>query len=278
MEYSVDQIGQLTFSFAIKLVVAAIVWFIGSTIAKMICDALRRFLRRQKGIDPSVANFSARALNWVLIGVMVVAILDLFNIETTGVVAILGAATLAIGLALKDTLANFAAGVMILLFRPFSTGDFIEVSGEKGTVRNINLFRTEIATVDNVQIIVPNNDTWTTVLKNYSAYDRRRMDLVIGVDYGSDMDEAVRVIRQVVTSDPRAQMEPEPFVRVTNLGASSVDITVRVWCQREDLFDFKFEVTKAIKQELDRAGISIPFPHMQVVMQPQDGAAIKTVS
>ncbi|MEM9360487.1 MAG: mechanosensitive ion channel domain-containing protein, partial [Pseudomonadota bacterium] len=141
MEYSVDQIGQLTFSFAIKLVIAAVVWFIGTTIAKMICDALRSFLRRQQGIDPSVANFSARALNWVMIGAIVVAILDLFNVETTGIVAVLGAATLAIGLALKDTLANFAAGVMILLFRPFATGDFIEVSGEMGTVKNINLFR-----------------------------------------------------------------------------------------------------------------------------------------
>ena len=278
MEYSVDQIGQLTFSFAIKLVVAAVIWFIGTTVAKMICDALRNFLRRQKGMDPSVANFSARALNWVMIGIIVVAMLDLFNIETTGVVAILGAATLAIGLALKDTLANFAAGVMILLFRPFSTGDFIEVSGEKGTVKNINLFRTEIATVDNVQIIVPNNDTWTTVLRNYSAYDRRRMDLVIGVDYGADMDEAVRLVRQVVTSDPRALPDPEPFVKVTNLGASSVDITMRVWCQREDLFDFKFEVTKRIKEELDKAGISIPFPHMQVIMQPGEKIAAEATA
>ncbi|MEM8975912.1 MAG: mechanosensitive ion channel family protein, partial [Pseudomonadota bacterium] len=123
---------------------------------------------------------------------------------------------------------------------------------------------------------IPNNDTWTTVLKNYSAYDRRRMDLVIGVDYGADMDEAVRLVRQVVASDPRALPDPEPFVKVTNLGASSVEITVRVWCQREDLFDFKFEVTKRIKEALDRAGISIPYPHMQVVMQ-RDAAAEKAV-
>ena len=278
MDYSVDQIGQLTVSFAIKLVVAAVIWFIGTTVAKMICDALRRVLRRQNGIDPSVANFSARALNWVMIGAIIVAILDLFNIETTGIVAILGAATLAVGLALKDTLANFAAGVMILLFRPFATGDFIEVSGEMGTVRNINLFRTEIATVDNIQIIIPNNDTWTTVLKNYSAYDRRRMDLVIGVDYGADMDEAVRIVRQVVTSDLRALHDPEPFVKVTNLGASSVDITARVWCKREDLFDFKFEVTKRIKEALDQAGISIPFPHMQVVVEQPSADLPKAIT
>ena len=182
-------------------------------------------LKARDGLDPSVANFAGRALKFI--GVIVVAILDLFEVETTGVIAVLGAATLAIGLALKDTLANFAAGAMILLFRPFATGDFIEVSGETGTVKNINLFRTEIATVDNVQIIIPNNDTWTTVLKNYSAYDRRRMDLVIGIDYGADMDTAVAAIRGAVTNDPRTLLDPEPFVRVSSLGESSVDITVR---------------------------------------------------
>lgn len=214
MEFSADQLGAMTVSFALPAAVAGLIWFIGTTVAKVVCDAVRRILRAQEGIDPSVANFAGRALNWVFIGAIVIAILDLFNVETTGIVAVLGAATLAVGLALKDTLANFAAGVMILLFRPFGTGDFIDVSGNKGTVRNINLFRTELATVDNVQVIVPNNETWTTAVKNYSAYDRRRMDLDIGIDYASDIDRAIAVIRQVIDADPRAIHDPEPFVRV----------------------------------------------------------------
>ncbi len=267
MDFSADQLSSLTMTFGARLAAAALIWFVGTTIAKVICDGVRALLTARDGLDPSVANFAARALNWLFIGAIVIAILDLFNVETTGIVAVLGAATLAVGLALKDTLANFAAGVMILLFRPFATGDFIEVSGEKGTVRNINLFRTEIATVDNVQIIIPNNDTWTTVLRNYSAYDRRRMDLVIGIDYAADMDRAVAVIREIVTSDPRALLDPEPFVKVTSLGESSVDITVRVWCQADDVWDFKFAATRNIKAALDAAGIAIPFPHMEVQLK-----------
>ena len=265
MEFSPEQLGALALTYGIKVGVAALIWFAGTTVAKVACNATRRILLAREGMDPSVANFAARALNWLFIGAIVVAILDLFNIETTGIIAVLGAATLAVGLALKDTLANFAAGVMILLFRPFGTGDFITVSGETGTVRNINLFRTEIATVDNVQVIIPNNDTWTTVLKNFSAYDRRRMDLVIGIDYGADMDEAVKLIHRVVSEDHRALHDPEPFVKVTNLNDSSVDITVRVWCQSQDLFAFKFDATKRIKEALDGAGISIPYPHVEVV-------------
>ena len=156
MEFSPEQLGALALTYGIKVGVAALIWFAGTTVAKVACNATRRILLAREGMDPSVANFAARALNWLFIGAIVVAILDLFNIETTGIIAVLGAATLAVGLALKDTLANFAAGVMILLFRPFGTGDFITVSGETGTVRNINLFRTEIATVDNVQVIIPN--------------------------------------------------------------------------------------------------------------------------
>ena len=265
MEITAAQLADISVAFATKLAMAAAVWFVGTTIAKMVCDTVRTVLLRQTGMDPSVAHFAGRALNWLMIVAIIIAILDIFDIQTNGLVAVLGAATLAVGLALKDTLANFAAGIMILLFRPFGTGDFIEVSGQLGTVRTINLFRTELATVDNVQIIVPNNDTWTTVLKNYSAYDRRRMDLVIGIDYSADMDHAIRIIRGLIEADPRTLHDPAPFVKVTNLGDSSVDITLRVWCQASDLFEFKFDLTKKIKEGLDAAGISIPFPHLEIV-------------
>ena len=181
--------------------------------------------------------------------------------------------TLAIGLALRDTLANVAAGILILANRPFLTGHYIEIGGDAGTVQTINLFHTELATLDNVQIIVPNKQIWDSSLRNYSAHERRRLDMVIGVDYGSDLDQATAIIRRLVEADPRALGEPEPFVRVTGLGQSSVDITLRVWCQATDLFDVKFDLTKQIKERFDQAGIAIPYPHIELVHKEPAGGA-----
>ena len=248
-----------------KAMFAIVIWFVGTTIGKIASNGVRRALALQDGMDPSVAKFVGKAVNWLALAIVAIAVLNLFGINTTSVAAMIGAMTLAIGLALRDTIANFAAGVMILLFRTFSTGNYIEVGGHTGTVQSINLFNTELATLDNVQILVPNNEVWKAAIKNYSAYDRRRMDLVVGVDYNTDMDRAVTLIRRLIDLDPRALRDPEPFVRVTDLSASSVDITIRVWCASEDLFDFKFDLTRKIKERFDASGISIPYPHMEIV-------------
>ncbi len=255
----------------VKCLIALAIWFIGTTIAKVVSNAVRRLLLRYDGVDPSVANFAARAVNVVGLVIIAVLVLNLFGINTTSIAAMLGAMTLAIGLALRETLANVAAGIMILVTRPFLTGHYIDIGGDAGTVRAINLFNTELASLDNVQIIVPNKQIWDSTLKNYSAHERRRLDMVIGVDYGADLDQAVALISRLIDADPRALRDPEPFVKVTELGQSAVDITLRVWCLAEDLFDMKFDLTKKIKERFDQAGISIPYPHIELVHKEPAG-------
>jgi small conductance mechanosensitive channel len=259
--------------YATKLLFAAVIWFIGGTVAKLASDAVRRVLRMQEGVDPSVASFAARATRWLGQIIVLVAVLNVFGINTTSIAAMIGAMTLAIGLALRDTLSNVASGIMILMMRPFLTGHFVEIGDVTGTVKAINLFNTEIATPDNIQNLVPNKEVWHSSIKNYSAYERRRLDLVVGIDYGADINQAMALVRQLIEGDPRTIMEPEPFVRVTELADSSVNLTLRVWCLSSDLHSMKFDLTKIIKERFDEAGIAIPYPHMEVVQKVPAGSA-----
>jgi small conductance mechanosensitive channel len=266
-QQTVDQISGWVMTYGLKVIYAIVIWYAGMKGAQLVRGLVERALSRHDGVDPSLLRFAGQAVSWLVLALVAITILNLFEIETTSLVAMLGAATLAVGLALKDTLSHFAAGVMILVFKPFRTGDYVEISGHAGTVKDVNLFRTELATLDNVQIIMPNAQAWSNALKNYSAYDLRRMDLDVGIDYGANSDRAIGVVRSLINADPRAFEDPEPFVKVTNLGASSVDITMRVWCKRADLFDLKFDLTRAIKQAFDREGIGIPYPHIEVVQK-----------
>jgi small conductance mechanosensitive channel len=150
---------------------------------------------------------------------------------------------------------------MLILFRPFRVGHYIDAGGTAGTVKEINLFVTELATPDNVQIIVPNGQVWGSIITNYSFHPTRRVDLTFGIDYGDDADKAMDVIRQVATADERVHDDPEPWMRVINLGDSSVDIGVRLWCNANDYWELKFAMTKTVKEAFDKAGISIPYPH-----------------
>ena len=188
------------------------------------------------------------------------------GIETTSLIAVFGAAGLAIGLALQGTLSNVAAGVMLLIFRPFKVGDFVEAGGTAGTVKGITLFVSELATPDNVQILVPNSQVWGTIVKNYSHHETRRVDLVMGIDYADDIDKAQTVVERVVKADSRVLADPAPMVVVGNLGESSVDLTIRVWCQSGDYWPLKFDLTKTLKQEFDKEQLSIPFPQQTVHM------------
>lgn len=262
--------------YGVNLLVSLIIWFAGTTAAKLIGNTVQGALKLRPDIDPSVGNFAARAIRWIGLIVVVVLILNVFGLNTTSIAAVMGAVTLAIGFALRDTLANVASGIMILLMRPFLTGHFVEVGEITGTVKAINVFNTEIATIDNIQNLVPNKVVWESPIKNYSAYDKRRLDLTVGVDYSTDLDQAIRLLRRLIEADPRAILQPEPFVEVTALGDSAIDLTLRVWCRAEDLFDFKFDLIKAVKEQFDQAGISIPYPHMEVVQKqprsPGDGS------
>ena len=171
---------------------------------------------------------------------------------------------------MQGALGNIASGVMIMLFRPYKLGDYVEAAGAAGTVKDINLFQTVLATPDNVKILVPNSQAISGVITNYSGYEKRRVDLVFSIDYDDDMDNAVHLIRRMVDADERVLSYPETFVKVTMLGASSVDITLRAWVNSVDYWDVKFDFTSNGKKLLDQAGITIPYPH-QVIVQKQTG-------
>ncbi len=211
-------------------------------------------------LDDTLFLFLASLAKYAILAIAIVFVLSRFGIQTTSLVALLGVAGLAIGLALQGTLSNLAAGVMLLGFRPFKIGDYIDVGGHSGTVKAITLFTTEIATPDNIQIIIPNGDIWASSIRNYSHYDHRRCDIVIGVSYDTDLKKAETVLRKVIEADARALQEPEPFVKVTNLGDSSVDFTLRVWVTAGEYANLKFALLQAIKEEFDREEIDIPYP------------------
>ncbi|EEX08704.1 mechanosensitive ion channel family protein [Ruegeria lacuscaerulensis ITI-1157] len=260
MDQAMDMAGQ-AWPLVISAGKALIVLVLGWIAAGSISGVVRKRINRTPQIDPTLGNFAASTVKWVILAIVLVAVLGIFGIQATSIVAILGAASLAIGLALQGTLSDLAAGVMLVVFRPYKLGQFVDIGGTSGTVRDLNLFTTELVTPDNVQIIVPNGQAWGSIITNYSAHDTRRVDLVFGIDYGDSADEAMKIILDVAKADGRVHADPEPWVRVTNLGDSSVDLTARLWCAADDYWDVKFDLTKAVKEAFDAKGISIPYPH-----------------
>ena len=216
--------------------------------------------RRYRRLDATLFSFLGNILRYIILAFTTLFVLNTFGIQTTSIVAVIGAAGLAIGLALQGTLSNVAAGVMIILFRPFKNGDFVEVAGEMGTVQEISLNFTELSSLGNVQVIIPNSQIWGNVITNYSAYDTRRAEWVFGVSYGADLKKAEAIIRETIMADPRSMTEPAPFVQVNNLGDFSVDFLVRVWCASGDYFQYQADMKRAVKEALDSGGIEIPFP------------------
>ena len=255
-----DQFGEIG-PLLYKAVKALVVLVVGWTAAGMLGRLVRRRINATPQIDPTLGNFTASVIRWAALAVVLVAVLGVFGIEATSIVAILGAASLAIGLAMQGTLSNLAAGVMLVVFRPYKLGQFVDIGGTSGTVKDLDLFTTELATPDNVQIIIPNGRAWGSVITNYSAHDTRRVELVFGIDYGDSADDAMQIILELINADERVLADPAPWVRVTNLGASSVDITARLWCAASDFWEVKFAMTKAVKEAFDARGISIPYPH-----------------
>lgn len=260
MEELTQQVGAYA-PLVINAVKALVVLIIGWIVAGVVSGFVRRRVNSRPELDQTLGNFAASVVRWVILLIVLVAVLGIFGIQATSLVAMLGAATLAIGLALQGTLSNLAAGFMLILFRPYKIGQYVDIGGTAGTVVNLDLFTTELSTPDNVQIIVPNGQAWGSIITNYSHHDTRRVDLTFGIDYGDDADRAMRVILDQAAADPRVQDDPAPWVRVTNLGDSSVDLTARLWCAADDYWELKFDMTKKVKEAFDDAGISIPYPH-----------------
>ncbi|MGI9591634.1 MAG: mechanosensitive ion channel family protein [Myxococcota bacterium] len=204
---------------------------------------------------------------------MLIAVLNLFGIQTASVIAVLGAAGLAVGLAMQGTLSNFAAGVMLLIFRPFKLGDWVEVAGTAGSVQEIGIFTTVLHTGNNRRIIIPNSSVYGDTITNYSANETRRIDLVIGIGYDDDIGQAVDTIGRVLSAETRVLKEPEPQIAVSELGDSSVNLVVRPWCASSDYWSTRFDLTRELKEQLEAAGCSIPYPQRDVHLHQAGGAA-----
>ena len=188
---------------------------------------------RYEKIDRTLFGFLGNVVRYSVLVLAVLFVLNRFGIETTSLIAMIGAAGLAIGLALQGTLSNFAAGVMLVIFRPVKVGDYVVIGGDSGTVREVTLFTTELSTPDNAQVIVPNGKIWASSITNHSFYDTRRVSLTFGVAYGSDLKKVEAVMRAAIEADERVHGEPEPYVRVATLGESSIDFVLRVWCDSD---------------------------------------------
>lgn len=221
---------------------------------------LRALGKQYEELDETLFGFVASLVRYTILIFAGIFVLARFGVQTTSLVALIGAAGLAVGLALQGTLSNLAAGIMLLGFRPFKVGDYIETAGEAGTVMSIRLFTVEMVSPDNIQITVPNGDIWSSAIKNYSFYDTRRVDLVFGVSYDADLKIAEGVLQTLVDKDERFHSTPAPFIKVTNLGDSSVDFTVKVWCDRTEYSDAKFDLMRAVKEAFDANSIDIPYP------------------
>ncbi|WP_420857896.1 mechanosensitive ion channel family protein [Marivivens marinus] len=222
---------------------------------------------KHEELDDTLFNFLGNISRYAVLIFAGLFVLNTFGIQTTSIVAVIGAAGLAIGLALQGTLSNVAAGVMIILFRPIKLGDFVEVNGQMGTVKDISLNYTELATAANVQVIVPNAQVWGNTIVNYSVYDTRRAEWVFGVSYGANLKTAEDVIRDTIMADSRSLSDPAPFIQVNALGDFSVDFLVRVWCKSGDYFAYQADMKRAVKEALDKAGVDIPFPTQTLIQQ-----------
>ena len=250
----------------INILLALAVLIIGRWVAKLVVRIIKR-LMKTANMDEVLIGFLSSILKVVLLVVVVIAALEQLGVNTTSLVAIFAAAGLAVGLALKDSLSNFAAGVMLIIFKPFKVGDFIEAAGISGAVEVIRVFNTQLRTGDNREIIVPNSQIYSGIITNFSARERRRIDLLIGIGYEDDIKAAKQVLERILQMEERVLREPAPVILVAELGESSVDLAVRPWVNSADYLNVRSDLLETIKREFDAAGISIPFPQRHVHMQ-----------
>lgn len=269
-EAAVHQAVEVLSTYGLNVLGAIAILILGFIAAGWAGKATRGALIRTGRVDETLHPFLASIVRYGVIAITVIAVLDSFGVETTSLIALLGAAGLAIGLALQGTLSNVAAGVMLLIFRYFKVGQYIEAGGVSGTVEQISLFATELNTPDNVHIVVPNSQLWGAAVKNYSHNATRRVDFKVGIDYGDDIGKALEIIRGVVSADSRVHSEPATSYLVTGLGDNAVDLQVRAWCAASDYWSLLWDLNRNVKEALDAGGITIPFPQRTVHMAKAD--------
>ncbi len=257
------RIYELLTIYGIKFLAAIAIFLIGMIVAKTVKNFIKRMMKRSK-IDQTLIGFVVNLSYAVILVFVVIAALNQLGIQTASFIAVLGAAGLAVGLALQGSLSNFAAGVLMIIFRPFNCGDFIEGAGTAGTVEEIQIFTTQLTTPDNKTIIVPNSKLMGDNIVNYSTKGSRRVDFVFGIGYGDDIDKARQIILDILQNDHRVFKDPSPVVMLSELGESSVNFTTRAWTSANDYWNVYFDTTEKVKKRFDSDGVSIPFPQRDV--------------
>ncbi len=253
----------LLVNFGKNLIVAILIFYIGRFAVRLVVRGMAKVMDRQQ-VDQTLQKFVGNLVSMALMVVVIIAAIGALGIQTTSFIAIFGAAGLAVGLALQGSLSNFAAGVLIVLFRPYKVGDYVEAAGIAGSVEEVQILTTVLKTPDNKKIIVPNSQIMDSIITNYSANDTRRVDLTIGVSYSDDLDKVHATLRELVNADERILKDPECLIAVQALADSSVNFVVRPWVASGDYWGVYFDLTEAVKKRFDDEGISFPFPQQDV--------------
>jgi small conductance mechanosensitive channel len=249
--------------FAMKALVAIVIFYVGRIVARIVTRGLRNLLQSQE-VDRILETFVCNLVYWALMFFVIIAAINQIGVQTTSLIAVMGAAGLAVGLALQGSLANFAAGVLIVIFRPYRVGDFVEAAGISGVVLQVQILTTILKTGDNKQIVVPNGQIMSSIITNYSANDTRRVDMTVGVSYDDDLDKVRSTIKELVDADDRILKDPECLIAVAELADSSVNFAVRPWVKTADYWGVMFDLTESIKKRFDKEGISFPYPQQDV--------------
>jgi len=269
INYYVNMAYEMIIEYAPKVILALVVLIIGLWLAKKLTNTARKGLVK-RNMDPSLIPFLSGIIGAVLKVMVILSVISLVGVPATSFIAVLGAAGLAIGLALSGTLQNFAGGVIILIIKPIKVGDFIEAQGHSGTVHEIQIFNTILKTPNNVTIFLPNGPVSTGSITNYSTEPTRRHDWTFGIGYGDDTDKAIAALKQLVEEDERIMKDPEPFFAVKALADSSVNIAVRCWTQSGDFWPVNFDMQGKVYKKFNEDGINIPFPQMDVHLHKEE--------
>lgn len=265
-----NEVGRIALDLGVRVVAATVILVVGWIVAGWAGGTVRRAAERNERIDRTLASVASRIVRWGILAFTLIAVLSRFGVQTTSLVALLGAAGLAIGLALQGALSNVAAGVMILGLRPFRLGDAVDIGGTVGTVDDIGLFATRLTTFDGVVVHQPNSNIWGAEIKNYSQSRLRRVDVPVGIGYGDDVAKAMEIARGVLDGDDRILDDPATLIAVDSLGDNSVNLMIRGWTTPGDWFATKLDLTRKVKLAFDEAGIGIPFPQRDLHLI-QDG-------
>ncbi|PLX80540.1 MAG: mechanosensitive ion channel protein [Desulfuromonas sp.] len=277
-----EQLDQFWASNSVKIIsvgyqlfLALAVFFASRLAAKLVRKSIQRANFKIESLDETMAPVLGAIGSYSVYAIGLVIVLDIFGVNTNSIIALLGAAGLAVGLALKDTLSNIAAGIMLLILRPFKVNHFIECGSYSGTVKEIGLFTTILETIDGLFLSMPNSTLWGVPIKNFTCNGKRRMDLVVGISYGDSIDRGFEVLKGIIEAESRFHKEPAPKIMVQTLGDSSVNLQLRAWASVDDYWDVIWEHNKVIKEKIEAAGLTIPFPQRDVHLHEMPKAGVQ---